>query len=56
MDLSVLKETKLGESRNIEFRAEFFNICRDKAEAFFTTNLSGKIVGFVARRSGSTRK
>lgn len=26
MDFSMLKETKLGETRNLEFRAEFFNI------------------------------
>ena len=26
VDFSLLKETKLGESRNLEFRAEFFNI------------------------------
>ncbi len=26
IDFSLLKETKLGESRNLEFRAEFFNI------------------------------
>jgi len=56
MDLSVLKETKLGESRNIEFRAEFFNIFNHPAfaqpDTTFGTPGFGEIFNTLGRTLG----
>jgi hypothetical protein len=44
VDFSLLKETKLGESRNLEFRAEFFNIFNHPAFAQPDTTYDGTTV------------
>jgi len=57
VDLSVLKETKLGESRNIEFRAEFFNIFNHPAfaqpDTTFGTPGFGEIFNTLGRTLGA---
>jgi hypothetical protein len=44
VDFSLLKETKLGESRSLEFRAEFFNIFNHPAFAQPDTTFAGTTV------------
>jgi hypothetical protein len=57
VDFSVLKETKLGESRNLEFRAEFFNIFNHPAfaqpDTTFGTPGFGEIFNSLGRTLGA---
>ncbi len=57
VDFSVLKETKLGGSRNIEFRAEFFNIFNHPAfaqpDTTFGTPGFGEIFNTLGRTLGA---
>ena len=57
VDFSVLKETKLGESRNLEFRAEFFNIFNHPAfaqpDTTFGTPGFGEIFNTLGRTLGA---
>jgi hypothetical protein len=57
VDFSVLKETKLGDSRNLEFRAEFFNIFNHPAfaqpDTTFGTPSFGKIFNTLGRTLGA---
>jgi Carboxypeptidase regulatory-like domain len=57
VDFSVLKETKLGESRNLEFRAEFFNIFNHPAfaqpDTTFGTPSFGEIFNTLGRTLGA---
>lgn len=57
IDMSVLKETKLGENRNLEFRAEFFNIFNhpnfDQPDTYFGTAGFGEIFDTLGRTIGS---
>ena len=57
VDFSVLKETKLGESRNLEFRAEFFNIFNHPAfaqpDTTFDTPSFGEIFNTLGRTLGA---
>jgi len=57
VDFSVLKETKLGESRNLEFRAEFFNIFNHPAfaqpDTTFGTASFGEIFNTLGRTLGA---
>ena len=54
VDVSVLKETKLGESRNLEFRAEFFNIFNHPAFAQPDTTFGTPGFGEIFNTLGST--
>ena len=54
VDLSVLKETKLGESRTLEFRAEFFNIFNHPAFAQPDTTFGTPGFGQIFNTLGST--
>jgi hypothetical protein len=57
VDFSVLKETKLGQSRNLEFRAEFFNILNHPAfaqpDTAFGTPTFGEIFNTLGRTLGA---
>jgi Carboxypeptidase regulatory-like domain/TonB dependent receptor len=57
VDSSVLKETKLGQSRNLEFRAEFFNILNHPAfaqpDTTFGTSSFGEIFNTLGRTLGA---
>jgi hypothetical protein len=57
VDFSVLKEAKLGESRNLEFRAEFFNIFNHPAfgqpDTTFGTPGFGEIFNTLGRTLGA---
>jgi carboxypeptidase family protein len=56
VDFSMLKETKLGESRNLEFRAEMFNIFNhpnfDQPDTTFGTSGFGQIFNTLGRTIG----
>lgn len=54
VDFSVLKETKLGESRNLEFRAEFFNIFNHPAFAQPNTTFGTPSFGEIFNTLGRT--
>jgi hypothetical protein len=54
VDFSVLKETKLGESRRLEFRAEFFNIFNHPAFAQPDTTFGTPGFGKIFNTLGST--
>jgi len=54
VDFSVLKETKLGGSRNIEFRAEFFNIFNHPGFAQPDTTFGTSGFGKIFNTLGST--
>jgi hypothetical protein len=57
VDFSILKETKLGETRNLEFRAEFFNIFNHPAfaqpDTTFGTPGFGEIFNTLGRTLGA---
>jgi hypothetical protein len=57
VDFSMLKETKLGETRNLEFRAEFFNIFNHPAfaqpDTTFGTPGFGEIFNTLGRTLGA---
>jgi hypothetical protein len=57
VDFSALKETKLGESRNLEFRVEFFNIFNHPAfaqpDTTFGTPGFGEIFNTLGRTLGA---
>src|SRR5580692_11059966 len=54
IDFSMLKETKLGETRNLEFRAEFFNIFNHQAFAQPDTTFGTPSFGQIFNTLGST--
>ena len=54
VDFSVLKETRLGKSRNLEFRAEFFNIFNRPAFAQPDTTFATPAFGKIFNTLGST--
>ena len=54
VDFSVLKETKLGGSRNLEFRADFFNIFNHPAFAQPDTTFGTPGFGEIFNTLGST--
>jgi hypothetical protein len=54
VDFSMLKETKLGETRNLEFRAEFFNIFNHPAFAQPDTTFGTPSFGQIFNTLGST--
>jgi hypothetical protein len=54
IDFSMLKETKLGETRNLEFRAEFFNIFNHPAFAQPDTTFGTPSFGQIFNTLGST--
>jgi carboxypeptidase family protein/TonB-dependent receptor-like protein len=54
LDFSVLKETKLGGSRNLEFRAEFFNVFNHPAFAQPDTTFGTPGFGEIFNTLGST--
>jgi hypothetical protein len=61
MDFSIFKDTRLTESKTIQFRAEFFNVFNlhyfnsvdeilgDSAFGHFTSSTSGRILQFGLR-------
>jgi len=56
IDFSVLKDTKLGESRSLEFRAEFFNVFNhpnfDQPDSTFGTGGFGQVFNTFGRTIG----
>ena len=54
MDFSVLKQTKLGESRNLELRAEFFNVFNHPAFAQPYTTFGTPGFGEIFNTLGNT--